>query len=81
MVCQLVILTVQGILLCGATGDLISNEMLKPGYQRIFDSERSSQYCVPTDDVERAMDMGFSFVVRRLRADSVPLSAMGQCPR
>ena len=81
MVCQLIILTLQGILPCGATGDMATNESFTPGYQRVFDSEQSRQFCVPTDDMEWAMERPFSFVAPKLRADAVPLSPVGRCPR
>lgn len=81
MVCQLIILTVQGFLLCGATGDMVPNGSFTPGYQRVFDSQDSSQYCVPTDDMERAMNVPFVSVARKLRADAASLSTTGQCPR
>jgi hypothetical protein len=81
MVCQLIILTLQGVLLCGATGDLANNELFTLGYQCVFDSEQSRQYCVPTNDMERATDAPISFVAQKLRADAVPLSPVGRCPR
>jgi hypothetical protein len=81
MVCQLIILTLQGLLLCGATGGLVDNKSFTAGYQQIFDSGRSAQYCVPTDDVERAMDLPFELVTQKLRVDSIPLSRLGECPR
>jgi hypothetical protein len=81
MVCLLIILTIQGVLLCGATGDLASIASLTPGYQRVFDSGQDQIYCVPTDDMQRAMDAPFHAVVQKLRADAVPLSQLGKCPR
>jgi hypothetical protein len=81
VVCQLIILTLHGLLLCGTTGDFANTESFTLGYQLVFDSEQSRQYCVPTDDMERALNRPFDFVAKVVRSDAVPLLPLGGCPR
>ena len=69
-VCQIVILTMQGLLMCGATGDIPTKDMFTPGYQRVFDSEQGP-ICVPTDDMIRALDVPMNTVVQKVRLDAV----------
>jgi hypothetical protein len=71
VVCKLVILTVRGVLLCGADGDFVDPNALMPGYQHVYDAELDKQYCVPTDDLRRARYVDFKLVGPKLRADSV----------
>jgi hypothetical protein len=56
MVCQLIILTLHGLLLYGANGYVADMKSFAPHYQLIYDSEFDTQYCVPTGDLARAMD-------------------------
>lgn len=79
--CKLIILTIHGWLLCGANGMPATDRSFTPGYQLVYDAGWDRQYCVPSDDVNRAMDVWFGDVVNKVRADSTPLPKSGECPR
>ena len=80
IVCKLVILTVRGILLCGATGYNAEPQSFTSGSQKIYDVELDAQYCVPTDDLKRAYSLPFEQVASKLRADQMPMP-LGDCPQ
>jgi hypothetical protein len=79
VVCNLIILTLGGLLLCGATGYLVDTGSFTPKYQLVYDGGLDRQYCVPTDEVVRALDIPFGLVANKLRAVSIGLSIHG-CP-
>jgi hypothetical protein len=79
--CKLLILTMSGLLFCGADGKLASDSSITPGWQLVFDSGLGLQYCVPSDDVSRAMGVPFEYVVQKIRLDAIKLPMTGECPK
>ena len=81
-ICKLIILTLHGLLLCGATGSPANVDSFTPQYQLVYDSQLDKQYCVPTDQMKRAMDVDFSKIATKLRGASVPIPLIGdECPK
>jgi hypothetical protein len=64
-----------GVLLCGSNGNLADPNSLAPEYVRVYDASIDTQYCVPTDDMRRALSLPFEEIQAELRAASADLTA------
>jgi hypothetical protein len=53
VVCELIVVTMRGLLLCGSNGS--------------YDVSLDTSYCVPTDDMRRAWRLPFEEVETKLR--------------